>query len=189
MNWFKKRKAKSTTDKPAKEIPSQISDANGLKGYVYDIEMDGKIIYFHSFVSPTLVSKHGLNGKIISGKIQKTESGSEEEKFLGNSEFKQTVFQFIDKVLREDTQLAQAAENQADGYVYIIDKRTPDPNGRVEVFDIMGAFKVESKRLGGFEPNSNYQIKSVNGFIDFGPQNNAQFMKYLEKLIVADGPQ
>ena len=65
-----------------------------------------------------------------------------------------------------DTNLVNAANNQKEGWVYIIDQRSPPPQGEVPPYDIIGAFEVMEARLGEFKPNSKYQIKSPNGLAD-----------------------
>ena len=192
MNWFEKRKVKAaeksakTASEPNESVTQDAAIGTTLKGHVYDIEMHGVVTYYHSFVASDLILKYGLKGCVISGKVEKSEQNGIEDHFIANTEFKETVFKFVDSVMRQDPNLVQAAENQIDGNVYIIDQRTPDPNGRVEMFDILGAFEVENKTLGAFKKNANYQIKSVNGFIDFGPRNNAKFNAYLEGLLLSD---
>lgn len=179
MSWFKKRTVKDAPK--SKDAPINTR----LEGNVYDTDIDGETKFYHSFVGKDLILKHGLKGSVISGKFEKPDDGGSYDNFIANSQFKKTVFHFVHTIMRQDPNLIKAAENQIEGYVYVIDKRVADPNGRVELFDILGSFKVENKRLGTFEGNANYQIKSVNGFINFGSVNNAKFNKYLEDLLIS----
>ena len=48
--------------------------------------------------------------------------------------------------------------------------------------DIMGAFEVENEILKSFDENSSYQLKTENGFCDFGKKMNIKMNKFLENL-------
>jgi len=97
-----------------------------------------------------------------------------ESNFVPNSVFKKTIFNFIKTEMNKDLGVVQAAISQKNGYVYIIDQRTPTPEGRVLPSDIMGAFEVENETLKNFNENSSYQIRTENGFCDFGKKMKKQ---------------
>lgn len=80
--------------------------------------------------------------------------------------------------------LVEAAKSQGDGYVYIIDGRTPDPQGRVPNEDIMGAFKVVnghiySESYEKFEPHCLY---TERGFFELDPFFVASVLQDVEQL-------
>jgi len=85
--------------------------------------------------------------------------------------------------MNKDLGVVQAAISQKNGHVYIIDQRTPTPEGRVPPSDIMGAFEVENETLKNFNENSSYQIRTENGFCDFGKKMNVKMNEYLENLV------
>jgi hypothetical protein len=60
--------------------------------------------------------------------------------------------------------LVAAARRQGDGWVYIIDQRTPTPQGAVPPEDIVGAFEVKGGQVvpGSYRPSSNHMILSCH---------------------------
>lgn len=65
-----------------------------------------------------------------------------------------------------DADLKAAAARQGDGYVYIIDLRTPHgPSGAVPPEDIIGAFAVSAGRLGAYRRNDNHRVLTAHGMV------------------------
>ena len=66
--------------------------------------------------------------------------------------------------------LIAAARRQGDGFVYIIDQRTPTPQGAVPMEDIVGGFEVKGGQVvpGSYRPNSEHMILSSRGFFQLG---------------------
>lgn len=91
--------------------------------------------------------------------------------FSCNSVFVDFMHEVIARRFPDDLDFQAAARQQDEGYVYIIDKRTPDPGGTVPLEDIIGAFKV----VGGvadaasYWRNPDYEIfSSSHGFFNLG---------------------
>jgi hypothetical protein len=61
--------------------------------------------------------------------------------------------------------MAEAAR-LGNGWVYIIDQRTPTPGGQVPPEDIIGAFEVKDGDIlpGSYRASPNHMILSPNGF-------------------------
>jgi hypothetical protein len=65
-----------------------------------------------------------------------------------------------------EPELMAAAAAQRDGWLYVIDLRTPEgPQGRVPPEDIIGAFEVRTGQINGdwYQPFSDYRVYSQNG--------------------------
>lgn len=66
------------------------------------------------------------------------------------------------------------ATRLGNGWVYVIDQRTPTPAGPVPPEDILGAFEVRNGEAvaGSYRPNPNHRILSATGFfrLDAGLQ-------------------
>lgn len=62
------------------------------------------------------------------------------------------------------------AKRQGEGWVYIIDQRTPTPQGGVPPEDILGAFKIENGQVvpDSYSASPKHQILSANGFFRLG---------------------
>jgi hypothetical protein len=63
------------------------------------------------------------------------------------------------------------AERLGDGWVYVIDARTPTPGGEVPLYDIIGGFRIEGGAvvLGSYVRNPNHLILSPQGFFRLEP--------------------
>ena len=153
---------------------------------IVETTVGGEVKNYGTFLPHSVVIEHGLIGEVIVGefKLQETGELNIENGFIANSLFKETIFSFIKKLMASDPNLINAAKEQKEGWVYIIDQRTPDPQGEVPPQDIIGAFEVVKANLGEFSPNKNYSIKSHNGFVDFGKVQNVNFNQFLKSLVV-----
>lgn len=62
--------------------------------------------------------------------------------------------------------LRREAEVQGDGFVYLLDARTPDPGGRVPPEDIIGVVSVSGGDIvpGSFRHNPRHRLLTVNGW-------------------------
>ena len=95
---------------------------------------------------------------------------------------------FMHEVIRtagpDDSGLQAAAQEQADGWVYLIDLRTPEgPNGRVPPEDIIGAFEVRDGRIiaDSYQPNSKHRVYTAQGLVRLPP--------FLERALVERLPK
>ena len=61
--------------------------------------------------------------------------------------------------------LQAAARGQKEGWIYIIDARTPNPQGEVPPHDIIGGFQVKAGAViaGSYKANPNHLLLSVEG--------------------------
>ena len=94
---------------------------------------------------------------------------------------------FMHHVIRtygpQDRELQEAAERQGDGFVYVIDLRTPEgPMGRVSPEDIVGAFAVEGRRLSAYQPNDKHLAFSKNGLVQLPPSLAEIHVRELKRL-------
>jgi len=88
------------------------------------------------------------------------------EHFKVSEEFKSRFHQLISEHGIELKSLIEAASEQQNGYVYLVDHRTPDGiMGNVPPEDIIGAFQVKDLQLvnGSYQANQNYRFYTVNG--------------------------
>ena len=66
--------------------------------------------------------------------------------------------------------LIEAAKRQGDGYIYLIDQRTIEPQGEVPAQDVIGAFQVVSGQVDpkSYKPSTNHKILTEDGFVQLG---------------------
>jgi hypothetical protein len=71
-----------------------------------------------------------------------------------------------------DISMVSAAAQQQEGWLYVIDLRTPDgPQGEVPAEDIIGAFEVKDGLIvaDSYWANDQHQVFSVNGLVQLPP--------------------
>jgi len=99
---------------------------------------------------------------------------------------------FMQQVIRtfgpDDLELQEAARQQGDGSVGVIDLRTPEgPMGRVPVEDIIGIFAVEGGKLGSYHANDKHLVFSANGLVQLPPSLREVHIRELKRLGVSQG--
>jgi hypothetical protein len=133
------------------------------------------------------VFKRGLAPEAIVGVLLKPtgEGGKlEPSNFARNSAFVQFLHEFIVRTAPIDKDLVDAARKQRTGHIFIIDARTPTPQGAVPPYDIIGAFGLDGGEImpGSYQANPGHQILSASGFFSLGPSLMNQLREELERL-------
>jgi hypothetical protein len=102
--------------------------------------------------------------------------------FKPNTVFVDFLHEVIARRGPESSSLQSAARAQGEGWVYLIDARTPTPEGDVPVHDILGAFAVKSGELvaGSYQPNRHHTILSPDGIFQL---ESTLFESLMEELI------
>ena len=107
----------------------------------------------------------GIAGVMGSGSISVDD-------FRENPGFARFMHQVIGMAGPKDPGLQAAARQQGDGWVYIIDLRTPErPSGRVPPEDIIGAFEVRNGRIipGSYQASATHLVYTRNGLVCLPP--------------------
>jgi hypothetical protein len=124
-----------------------------------------------SLLTPDEVQKAGgLSSKAICGKFESEET--EPEFFKENKEFADFMHLVIGNKGGELTSLKEAAKHQKEGYLYILDFRTPQGiTGNVPSEDIIGAFKIENEQVvkNSYQRNFAHKIYTKNGLVKLPP--------------------
>ena len=78
--------------------------------------------------------------------------------------------------------LVDAAKVQRGGYVYVIDGRTPTPQGRVLPEDIVGSFRVEHGRISaaGYQRFPSHRLFTERGFFQLEAELLSAWLADLE---------
>src|SRR6185295_5805288 len=61
--------------------------------------------------------------------------------------------------------LIAETQRQQNGFVYILDKRTPTPDDGVPPEDIVGGVEIQDGQMIRFHGSPNYRILTANGFM------------------------
>ena len=135
-----------------------------------------------SLLGPEDAFSVGLPGVAICGFLIGPDLS--EANFRPNRVFIDFMHQFIASAGPSDSSLRSAARAQRDGYVYVIDLRTPEgPQGRVPPEDIVGGFKVEEGILvvGGYWANPAHKVYTKNGLVRLPPSLHSALIVALKK--------
>jgi len=155
---------------------------------VYQIDNNGEMQDVVSILPSDYVFEHGFAPEAVVGMLL-TPLGAggklEPANFARNSVFVQFLHQFVARQAPESADLQEAARVQESGFVYIIDLRTPTPDGGVPPEDIIGVFSVEGGKIDVSSytgNNEHHQILSKSGFFRLDPILMEQLREELQDL-------
>jgi hypothetical protein len=114
------------------------------------------------------VFQHGLPPEAIVAVVRK---GADSDALVPGDIWENPAFlRLLSRVIYENVEgcpvLRREAEVQGDGYVYLLDARTPEPGGRVPPEDIIGMVSVSNGGIvpGSFRHNPRHRLLTVNGW-------------------------
>jgi hypothetical protein len=147
---------------------------------------EGKKDYV-TVLPPEVMFKDGLAPEAIVGILTRPlESGESitPEVFARNKVF----VDFLHKVIARHAPNAPACQAEAtklgNGWIYIIDQRTPTPGGPVPPEDILGAIEVKNGTIveGSYQASPNHRILSQRGFFRLDPELHQRLVEELAAL-------
>jgi hypothetical protein len=134
---------------------------------------DGPKVYFTLLPLETVFSRGLVGEAIVGGLLRplKPEESITPEVFARNRVFVEFMHDVIARNGPSHPGLAAEAKKTGNGWVYILDARTPDPNGAVPPEDVIGAFQVKDGRVvaNSYQRNQNHMIFSQRGFLRLDP--------------------
>jgi len=142
-----------------------------------------------SFLAPDQVARLGrLPPEGMVGRL----SGDtlDEAGFQANPAFVEFLHEVIRTAGPDDPGLRAAAAAQGEGWVYVIDLRTPGgPQGRVPPEDIVGGFKVEAGRMveGSYWPNAKHRVFTRHGMVQLPPPLHEALVQELVRRAATAG--
>lgn len=123
----------------------------------------------------------GLPGEAVVGVFRDRTTSLEQ--FRANAGFLRYLHEVIGTAGPGDPELNAAAAQQGQGWLYIIDLRTPDgPMGHVPPEDIIGAFEVAAGKVVGasYWANEHYRAHTRAGTIKLPAGLRQAFFRMLE---------
>ena len=136
-----------------------------------------------SFLAPEIVQSLGrLPSEAIYGFMNGEDFSF--DAFRPNPIFLNFMHRAIKEFGPRDPSLQAAAARQREGWVYVIDLRTPDgPQGRVPIEDIVGGFEAKDGRLtsDAYWANEKHLVFSENGLVVLPPHLNSALITALMK--------
>ena len=94
------------------------------------------------------------------------------ERFRPNARFAALMHRVIATAGPHDFELQAAARAQREGWVYVVDLRTPEgPGGRVPPEDIIGGFEVQDGKLlaDSYWANDDHRLLTEHGLVELPP--------------------
>ena len=163
-SWFKK---------------SEKSEAGGLAEELGRRTGGQPLMRALSLLPPDVAFKHGLASPAVAGVFRSDDLSP--ENFVPNRPFVEVLHRIIREQAPRLQGFEQAAREQGQGSLSIIDLRTPEgPNGRVPPEDIVGAFAVAEGKASAdtYVPNPNYHVFTKDGL--------TKLPEPLQRILVAE---
>ncbi len=123
-----------------------------------------------SFLQPSQVFERGLPDIAIQGAF--TDSECTVERFRVNPAFINFMHEVIKTVGPTDVAMQEAAAQQGNGWLFVIDLRTPEgPLGEVPTEDVIGGFEVTDGKLqpDSYRRNEKHRVLTKNGPVKLPP--------------------
>ena len=134
---------------------------------------NGTVAYVTLAPSGEAMKRGLITQEIVGQLLDATRAGQDlvPDNFARNRAFVEFLHGVIQKHGPAIPNLIAAAGKQANGWVHIIDGRTPTPQGSVPAEDVMGAFQVKDGEIvaGSYRANPNHRILSHRGFFQLEP--------------------
>jgi hypothetical protein len=139
------------------------------------------------------VARHGLPAEAIIGALQRPlESGEAitPSVFARNRAFVEFMHSVIARRGPELPGLIAEARRQGEGWVYVVDQRTPTPQDAVPPEDIVGAFEIRNGQVvpGSYRASPGHMILSANGFFRLGSELQPCLLEELAALAGGANP-
>lgn len=142
--------------------------------HICEVKTPGGMVAYVTLTPPAEAIKRGLVTQEIIGQLldlHREDGPFEPDNFARNRAFVDFMHSVIEKYGPAVPNLAEAARAQANGWVHIIDGRTPTPQGAVPAEDVVGAFQVKDGEIvsGSYQANPNHRMLSRHGFFQLEP--------------------
>ena len=140
-----------------------------------------------SMLGPDHVLQFGLApqaiiGEVVGGTV--VVEAVTPETFLANRAFHDFLHWVVERHAPTTTGFAEDARQQRDGWIYIVDQRTPTPSGRVPPEDVIGGFEVRGGHVvaHSYQPIPAHQLMTEHGLFQLGDELHRHLLAELESL-------
>lgn len=137
---------------------------------VIEVNTPSGLARYVAILASEVAFQHGVPSEAILGALSTnwTPDGPiTSSVFIPNRAFVAFMHEVISRQAVHSSRFLAAAEQQRDGYVAIVDQRTPTPDGPVPPEDILGFFEVASGSVvsGSYQASPNHQLLTERGFV------------------------
>lgn len=145
-----------------------------LGGIVNVAGKNNNDIYYYSILPVDFIIKNGLVNEAIVGQFLENPTNmnneSKVDSFRQNPKFVTLMQTLVGNLASQSPSLIKEAKQQKEGWVYIIDKRIGNVNGKVLPQDIIGGFKVEEGKPLQYSSNPNHVLLTEKGVFKLEPE-------------------
>ncbi len=155
--------------------------------YVYRVDLPEGITDLVTIVPPEQATRQGgLIPEAIVGRLSHLLGKDDQitsENFARNTVFVDFLHHVIAHHAPNQPPLRAEAQQQGSGWIYIIDQRTPTPEGEVPPEDIIGAFEVVDGHVvpESYRGSPQHRVLSAHGFFQLGRELHWCLMRELAK--------
>lgn len=141
---------------------------NDRQVFRYQVDFGGGDRDVVSLLEPDWVFQHGLHPEAVMAIVREgadpnvlTPADVQE-----NGPFLRLLSRVIFESIDQCDSLRREALIQGSGYVYLLDERTPEPGGRVNPDDIVGAIEVSNGKTvaGSYQHNPRHRLLTAAGW-------------------------
>lgn len=161
--------------------------------HVYEVMHAGKPQSVLSLLPKEQVFGRGLAAAAILGSLRVSPAQGGEvtpDNFVANPQFVAFLQAFLGRTAPTDPAFVRAAQQQGDGWIYIIDRRTPTPMGHVPREDILGGFEVRGGTLveGSWHPMDDHRLLTERGLFELDGFLAPRLLESLQQLPGPEAP-
>lgn len=122
--------------------------------------------HYVALATPQTTFSTGLVPEAIVGLLERPEEPIAPGNFKANSVFRRFLADLIARNAPDSPHMKAEAARQGQGYIAVIDRRTPTPGGTVPPEDIMGVFEVKDGKVvpGSYRASPNHRLLTADGF-------------------------
>ncbi len=159
---------------------------NDPKGWLSVIEVQdgerGGARHLLSALTPERALEAGVPSEAILGELVDGPERLVPESFRPNPVFARFLHWVIARHAASSPGLTAEARRQRDGFVYVIDQRTPTPQGPVPPEDLLGGFEVKGGVVVRYHASPNHRLLTHNGPLRLDPWYQAKLLEELNIL-------
>jgi len=163
--------------------------------FTYDVELAGRR---HQVVSPIdgrwlFEHGYGLSERAVFGVLlRRIDEGGQivAENFRPNRSFVDFLHELLAAEASKTTAARLQATRQREGYLYLIDGRTPDPGGRVPPEDVIGAIAIRAGTLvpNSYQRNDRHRLLTADGFFVLSAELEATLVDQMRAACARQPP-
>jgi hypothetical protein len=143
---------------------------------------------YYSFLDPSMVVGRSLPGAAVVGQLLVPAQDAfplRPETLAVNPAFVEFLHRVIAEYAPTLPEMQAEAMWQENGWIYLIDARTPTPQGEVPPEDILGAFEVRDEEIvpGSYQRSSKHRIVTERGLFRLHDVLFESLLWELERLV------